>query len=235
MDRRERIVAGVAGLLVLAWFVPDLVGVLLMLFSALVFVIAMVGLLRPSLVRIPDRMAAVWAFALSVGLFIGGGMLLSPPNGESTASDMPLVTEQPADPCSLTAADFGEMSQEEQDRAWQVCLDAQGYGPEQEAAEHLRNAADCLDITRGDLLGVFDPDDTRPPQLVVDGILSACGLAFNEYTGLSPKAEALALDAIERVRWTLQGLAAYRTAADLDRSLGNVIAGFEGQADRLEE
>ena len=89
MDRRERIVAGVAGLLVLAWFVPDLVGVLLMLFSALVFVIAVVGLLRPSLVRIPDRMAAVWAFALSVGLFVGGGMLLSPPNGESTASDTP--------------------------------------------------------------------------------------------------------------------------------------------------
>ena len=66
---------------------PDFIGVLLMLFSALVFVIAVVGLLRPSLVRIPDRMAAVWAFALSVGLFIGGGMLLSPPNGESTASD----------------------------------------------------------------------------------------------------------------------------------------------------
>ena len=89
MNRRERIVAGVVGLLVLAWFVPDLVGVLLMLFSALVVVIAVIGLLRPSLVRIPDRMAAVWAFALSVGLFVGGGMLLSPPNGESTASDTP--------------------------------------------------------------------------------------------------------------------------------------------------
>lgn len=162
MDRRERIVAGVAGLLVLAWFVPDLVGVLLMLFSALVFVIAAIGLLRPSLVRIPDRMAAVWAFALSVGLVVGGGMLLSPPNGESTASDVMPVTERPADPCNLTATGMTGMSQDEADQAWQACLDAQGYGPEQEAAEHLRNAADCLDLTRGDLLGVFDPADSRP-------------------------------------------------------------------------
>ena len=105
MDRRERVVAGVAGLLVLAWFVPDLVGVLLMLFSALVFVIAVVGLLRPSLVRIPDRMAAVWAFALSVGLFVGGGMLLSPPNGESTASDEQAATvrEEPVERESVPA------------------------------------------------------------------------------------------------------------------------------------
>ena len=228
MDRRERVVAGVAGLLVLAWFVPDLVGVLLMLFSALVFVIAVVGLLRPSLVRIPDRMAAVWAFALSVGLFIGGGMLLSPPNGESTASDVLPVT----DPCSLTATDMAGMPQEEVDRAWQACLDAQGYGPEQEASEHLRDAAACLDLTRGDLLGVFDAADRRPPQLVVDGVLRACGLAFNEYTGLSPEAEAVALDAIGRV--DMQTLARSTNAVGLNRALDSVIAGFERQADRLD-
>lgn len=52
MGRRERIVAGVVGLLVLAWVAPDLVGALLMLFSVLVFVIAVVGLMRPSLVEV---------------------------------------------------------------------------------------------------------------------------------------------------------------------------------------
>ena len=50
----------------------------------------------------------------------------------------------------------------------------------------------------------------------------------------APEAETLVRDAIERVRWTLQALAASRTAADLDRSLDNVIAGFQGQAVRLE-
>ena len=127
------------------------------------------------------------------------------------------------------------MSQQEQDRAWQACLDAQGYGPEQEAAEHLRNTANCLDLTRSDLLGVFDSTDSRPPQLVVDGILRTCGLAFNEYTGLSLEAETLVLEAIERVRWTFQGLAAARTLERVDRSLDNVIVNLEGQAVRLDE
>lgn len=95
MGRRERIVAGVVGFLVLAWVAPDLVGALLMLFSFLVFAIAVVGLVWPSLVRLPDRMAAVWAFALSVGMFVGGGMLLAPQNGESTASDSSSVSDSP--------------------------------------------------------------------------------------------------------------------------------------------
>ena len=166
MDRRERIVAGVVGLLVLAWFVPDLVGVLLMLFSALVFVIAVVGLLRPSLVRIPDRMAAVWAFALSVGLFVGGGVLMSPENGEGTAMDSPrptglylehlnsedrvtaeremdLAVSEP-DPCSLTAADMRGMAQTEIDRVWNACVEQQGGSAQVDAAAGI--SPELIDI-----------------------------------------------------------------------------------------
>ena len=85
---------------------------------------------------------------------------------------------------------------------------------------------------RRDLLGVFDPEDRRPPQIVVDGILRSCGLAFNEYTGLSPEAKAVALDAIGRV--DMQTLARSTNAVGLNRSLDSVITGFNRQADRLE-
>ena len=92
MGKQERIAAGVTGLLgfiVAAAVAPDFAGAVLMLFSFLVFVFAVVGLIWPGLVRLPNRLAAVWVFALSFGMFVGGGMLLAPPNGESTASDQP--------------------------------------------------------------------------------------------------------------------------------------------------
>ncbi len=165
----------------------------------------------------------------AVGLCIGCGA------PESLPEEVAASETAPVDPCSLATADMAGMPQEEVDRAWQACLDVQGYGPEAEAAEHLRYAADCLDLTRENLTGVFDVSDQRPPQLVVDGVLRACGLAFDEYTGLSPEAEALALEAIERIRWTFQGLAATRTLERANRSLDNVIVNLKGQALRLEE
>ena len=70
---------------------------------------------------------------------------------------------------------------------------------------------------------------------MIDGVLRACGLAFNEHTGLSPEAETLVLEAIERIRWTFQGLAAARTLERVDRSRDNVIVNLEGQAVRLDE
>ena len=100
-DRTQRISVGVFWLLVLlvaAYVAPRFVGALLMLFSLLVFVLAVVGLAWPSLMRLPNRLAAVWVFALSVGMFVGGGMLMAPQNGESTASDVPAVATRQSMP-----------------------------------------------------------------------------------------------------------------------------------------
>ena len=76
-------------LLAAGYVAPRFVGVLLMLFSVLVFVLALIGLAWPELMKLPNRLASVWVFTLSVGLFIGGGMLMAPPNGPGTAMDNP--------------------------------------------------------------------------------------------------------------------------------------------------
>ena len=89
MDARARIVAGVAGLLIAAAVAPSIVGALLMLFSLLVLIFAVIGAVWPSVLKLPNRLASVWVFTLAVGLFLGGGMLISPPNGHGTASDAP--------------------------------------------------------------------------------------------------------------------------------------------------
>ena len=88
--RQDRIFTGVAGLVVLlvaAQYLPEVVGTVLITFSLVVFVLAVVGLVRPSLIRIPNRLASVWVFTLAAGLAMGGAVLLSPPNGEMVASD----------------------------------------------------------------------------------------------------------------------------------------------------
>ena len=82
-------VLGLFGFLAAAYAVPQVVGALLMLFSFLVFVVAVTGLIWPPLMRLPNRMAGVWAFVVSVGMFVGGAVLIGPQNGESTASDAP--------------------------------------------------------------------------------------------------------------------------------------------------
>lgn len=89
MDARARIVAGVAGLLIAATVAPTVVGALLMLFSVLVLVFAIVGAFWPSMLRLPNRLASVWIFTLAFGMFLGGGMFISPPNGDGAASDAP--------------------------------------------------------------------------------------------------------------------------------------------------
>lgn len=105
--RGDHIKAGVFWLIVLlglGYVFPRFVGAVLMLFSALVFVLAVVGLTWPSLIRLPNRLASVWVFAVSVGLFMGGGVLMIPNNGESTASDEPqsAVAEEAPAPVART-------------------------------------------------------------------------------------------------------------------------------------
>ena len=52
--------AVVTALLVAAALSPDVVGVVLLTFSVVLFAWAVVGLMRPDWVRIPNRMASVW-------------------------------------------------------------------------------------------------------------------------------------------------------------------------------
>ena len=72
--REQHVKAGVFWLIVLlaaGYVAPRFIGALLMLFSVLVFVLAVVGLVWPSLMKLPNRLASVWVFAISVGLFVG--------------------------------------------------------------------------------------------------------------------------------------------------------------------
>ena len=91
MQDRERVVGvgilGLFGFVVLARFAPGIASAVLMAFSVLVFILAAIGLLQPSLVRLPNRAAAVWAWALSVGLFFGGAMIQGPSIEDTAASD----------------------------------------------------------------------------------------------------------------------------------------------------
>ena len=99
-DARTRsIIGGVAALLIAAAVFPSVVGTLLMLFSVLVLIFAIVGAVWPSILKLPNRLASVWVFTLAFGMFLGGGMLISPPNGNGAASDAPdseLTAEQQA-------------------------------------------------------------------------------------------------------------------------------------------
>ncbi len=107
MDARtRRIVGGAVGLIgtiVLARRAPDFVAAVLMTFSFVVFVLALVGLVKPSWVRLPNRLAVVWAVAVAFGMFVGGGMLLSPENGSTASSDRPPAPER-------TPAERGEVA-----------------------------------------------------------------------------------------------------------------------------
>ena len=89
----RRIVNGVAGLIglwLLAQFVPAFVAAVLMTGSFLVLLLALIGFARPSWVRLPNRLAGVWFVALSVGMFVGGGVLLNQNEDEiSTANGTP--------------------------------------------------------------------------------------------------------------------------------------------------
>ena len=176
--RVDRIKAGVFWLIVLlalGYVFPRFVGALLMLFSVLVFVLAVVGLAWPSLMRLPNRLASVWLFAVSVGLFIGGGMLRAPPNGESTASDEPpsaprgvymehlspadqAVAEQGADPAAAGSLIERMLDAE----AKTYCQDQL-----QEAARSFRDQGGQYRWTTVDLNKRFGSRQSTDPDVVV--------------------------------------------------------------------
>ena len=90
MRTRRAVVVGVVALavvLISAALAPQAVGTVLVAFSFLVFVIALIGLSRPEWVRLPNRAASVWVWALSFGLLVAGSTLMAPQNGEVVRSD----------------------------------------------------------------------------------------------------------------------------------------------------
>lgn len=137
-----------------------------------------------------------------------------------------------APPEEMTASvdDLGRMSQQEQDRASQARQDARGRGPEGEAAKHLRDAADCLDVTRRNLLAVFSSPGRE--QSIVNGVAQACGLAFIQYSGMSREARVLVEQAVGRV--DMNDLAHVENEEELDFVLDNIIAEYNREADQLE-
>ena len=85
---------GLGGLWLLAQFVPAFIAAVLMMGSLLVLLLALIGFIKPSWVRIPNRLAGVWLIALSVGMFIGGGALLNQGEDEiSTANGTPPMAD----------------------------------------------------------------------------------------------------------------------------------------------
>ena len=89
-NRIANVVVGLIGLgalWLLAQFVPAFVAAVLMTGSFLVLLLALIGFIKPSWVRLPNRLAGVWLIALSVGMFVGGGVLLNQGEDEiSTAN-----------------------------------------------------------------------------------------------------------------------------------------------------
>ena len=111
---RTRIAIGVGALLAVvlavvlaavlaAVLAPRVVGPIMITFSVIAFLWAAIGLLKPSWARLPNRMAAVWVWALSFGLFLGGGALLAPPPEVSNSN-------------GLTAAETPEERERERER-----------------------------------------------------------------------------------------------------------------------
>ena len=92
MQTRRALVVGVVALAVVsiaAVIAPQTTGAVIAAFSLVVFLIALIGLARPEVVRLPNRVASVWVWALSFGLLLAGSTLMAPRNGDVVSSDVP--------------------------------------------------------------------------------------------------------------------------------------------------
>lgn len=253
MSREARVGVGVAvllGVVLAAYQAPVAVGALLLLFAILVFVFGVVGLVRPTVMNLPSRLAAVWVMATAFGLFLGGGMLISPAERPGSADPAPIVRREPVqvtqqsqpgqrvrpvtDPCNVTTEQAAQMTPQQVDLNWEACLRVRDEleAPEVEAARHLREAADCLDLTRGQVVSAAD----RAPALAqrqVELVLVSCGLAaILDHPDLSGLAKVEVLVAVNRLDLTVIELATDR--AGLGRAVDALSAGLRQQADRIE-
>ena len=88
---KTRVIVGVAavvGVLAAALVAPQTVGWVLIWFSFLVALIAFLGFIDPGIFGFSDRQAPVWLVAVSIGLFVGGGVILAPPDEVVVSSDL---------------------------------------------------------------------------------------------------------------------------------------------------
>ena len=153
-------------------------------------------------------LAGVGLVGLLIGLFVAGANVSAPPE-EATTSDG-------AAPAVERAA-AGR-------RAGTRPSPAAG-----EAAQRLREAAECLDATREDLLAVLSSPGRE--QLIVNGFAQACGLLHTAYSGLSREAGALLGQVVARI--DLSGLAGVDNEQELDAVLDDILAAYDREADRL--
>lgn len=136
----------------------------------------------------------------------------------------------PPEETTASVDDLARLSQQEQeqDRASQARQDARGRGPDRDAARHLRDAADCLDVTRGNLLAVLGSPGRE--EIVVNGVAQACGLAFIQYSGMSREARALVEQAVGRV--DMNDLAHVENEEELDSALATSSRNTTGKRTR---
>ncbi len=153
-------------------------------------------------------LAGVGLAALLIGLFIAGANVSAPPEEAATPD---------------AAAPVAERAGAER-RGGTRPSPAAG-----EAAQRLREAADCLDATRGSLLAVLGSPGRE--QLVVNGFAQACGLLHTAYSGLSREAGALLGQVVARI--DLNELTHVDNEEELDLVLDDIIAAYGREADRL--
>ena len=153
-------------------------------------------------------LAGVGLVGLLIGLFVAGANVSAPP-GEATAPDA-------AAPAAARGAAEG--------RAGTRPSPAAG-----EAAQRLREAADCLDATRRNLLAVLSSPGRE--QLVVNGFAQACGLLHTAYSGLSRDAGALLGQVVAGI--DMSALAHVDNEEDLNAVLDDIIAAYHREADGL--
>ena len=79
MQTRRTLVVGVVALAV--------VSIAAVLSPQIMGTVALIGLARPEVVRLPNRAASVWVWALSFSLLIAGSTLMAPPTGDIVRSD----------------------------------------------------------------------------------------------------------------------------------------------------
>ena len=153
-------------------------------------------------------LAGAGLVGLLIGLFVAGANV-SPPPAE-------VATPDGAAPVAERAAGEGRGATRPSPAAG-------------EAAQRLREAADCLDATRRNLLAVLGSPGRE--QVIVNGFAQACGLLHTAYSGLSRDAGALLGQVVARI--DLSELAHVDDEEELDSVLDDIIAAYHREADRL--
>ena len=153
-------------------------------------------------------LAGVGVIALLIGLFVPGANVSAPPAEVTTPDAAPPVGERAA------AGRRG------------ATRPSPAAG---EAAQRLREAADCLDATRRNLLAVLSSPGRE--QLIINGFAQACGLLHTAYSGLSREAGGLLGQVVARI--DLSDLAHVDNEEELDFVLDDIIAAYDREADQL--